>query len=106
LFVRIIDGLQQQAMRRHADEMARYEEEVQRHELQQREWVSSHGVGSPPRKPTEPVCERYYTGDPTLEAVAMLLARRWRGMLLLRDELSGWVDSFNQYRGGKGGDVA
>jgi hypothetical protein len=106
LFLRVVDELQQKSLQRHADEMARCEVEMQRYEVHQREWMKSGAAGDPPLKPKEPVAERFYAADSTMEALAMLLMRRWRGMLLLRDELSGWALAFDQYRGGKGGDVA
>ena len=60
----------------------------------------------PPEAPDEPVCTRYYCSDATVEAAAPLLQRCPRGALLARDELSGWLRSFDQYKGGKGGDSA
>jgi hypothetical protein len=45
----------------------------------------------------------YYTTDATMEAIAPMFATS-PGVALIRDELSGWVKSFDAYRGGKGGD--
>jgi hypothetical protein len=42
--------------------------------------------------------------DTTVEAAADNLDKNPRGLLLIRDELSGWVQSMNAYRGGKGSD--
>jgi hypothetical protein len=47
---------------------------------------------------------RTWVSDVTVERLAHLLAENERGLLLKRDELSGWVGSLNQYRRGKGGD--
>jgi hypothetical protein len=52
-------------------------------------------------KPPRP---RLVVKDATVEAVQKLLAENPRGLLSLRDELSGWLASFNQYRGGNGSD--
>lgn len=47
---------------------------------------------------------RTWTADVTVERLGALLAENPRGLLLVRDELSAWVKSMNQYKGGKGAD--
>lgn len=59
-----------------------------------------------PDPPEKPICKRYCVSDTTVEALADRLSDTPRGLLLVRDELSGWLGSFNQYKGGKGGDCA
>lgn len=54
-------------------------------------------------KPQPPRLRHYFTSDPTLEALAGMLAGT-SGVALIRDELSGWVAAMNQYRGGAGAD--
>lgn len=54
----------------------------------------------------ESQAERYLTGDPTVESLAMLLAENPRGLLLARDELSGWLGNLDRYANTKGGDEA
>lgn len=50
---------------------------------------------------------RHMVGDTTVEAIAPILRENPRGLLVARDELSGWLGSFNQYRArGVGGDEA
>lgn len=49
---------------------------------------------------------KYVTGDCTLESVAMMLGENPQGMLLARDELSGWLGAFDKYHNGKGSDAA
>jgi hypothetical protein len=66
-----------------------------------REALAQWGESGP-----RPVCERYVCQDTTIEALADRLADAPRGLLLARDELAGWLKSYDQYRGGKGGDVA
>jgi hypothetical protein len=46
----------------------------------------------------------YYLQDCTVEAVVALLSRFPRGTLLVREEITGWVASENQYRQGRGAD--
>ena len=48
---------------------------------------------------------QYVIDDATTEAVLQRLSEAPRGLLLARDELGGWLQSFDAYRkGGKGGD--
>ena len=57
-----------------------------------------------PREPEEPVCARYFTTDATVEAIVLLLSRQSGGLLMLRDELSGWLRGMGEYKkGSKGG---
>jgi hypothetical protein len=44
-----------------------------------------------------------YTVDATMESLALLAVQN-PGVCVVRDELSGWIASFDAYRGGKGGD--
>jgi hypothetical protein len=45
-----------------------------------------------------------YAEDITIEGLIDRLVDNPRGLVVVRDELAGWVDSMNSYRGGKGGD--
>jgi len=59
-----------------------------------------------PSEPERPVCPRVLTDDATVESVAPLLQDNPRGLLLARDELSGWFH-FGRYSNGQGaGDAA
>ncbi len=58
-----------------------------------------------PTKPVKPVLESAVLDDATVEAIAPHLAINNRGLVVVKDELSGWVASLNQYKkGGKGSD--
>jgi len=59
-------------------------------------------------KPDVPQAERFIVSDTTVEALAPILMANPRGLLLARDELAGWIGSFDRYAGkGKaGGDSA
>jgi hypothetical protein len=56
-----------------------------------------------------PLPERCLTNEATVEALATLMSAEHnanqRGILFYRDELSGWIESFNKYRGAKGDDI-
>lgn len=47
-----------------------------------------------------PVRKRVRITDATTESVAGILSSTWRGLLLSRDELSGWLGSMDRYNGG------
>ena len=52
--------------------------------------------------PERPVAERVLVDDITIEAISPILQDNPNGLLVARDELSGWFD-FDRYSGGKGG---
>jgi hypothetical protein len=58
----------------------------------------------PPPKPDAPTMTQLLTVDATVEALASIIHGNPRGVLMERDELTGWVLSMNQYKGGKGAD--
>jgi len=60
----------------------------------------------PRQRPLPPVLERLLCDDTTVEALAVLLQDQPRGILLARDELSGWIGSFDRYASGKGSDCS
>jgi hypothetical protein len=60
----------------------------------------------PPVAPLEPILTRVVVEDTTMQALAGILADNPRGLLLARDELSGWVRSFDQFTGSKGADLS
>jgi hypothetical protein len=56
-------------------------------------------------KPKKPVLGRTYVDDITVEKLADTLNENPRGVVLMKDEISGWLGSMDQYKaGGKGGD--
>lgn len=64
--------------------------------LRKGEEIPSLPEGAEP--PAPPAAREMITIDATQERIALLLMHNPRGMLLFRDELSGWFSSFNQYR--------
>ena len=69
-------------------------------------WKKTKSGDEPPERPEEPIADRCWTDDATTEALAVLLVNQWRGLLMVRDELSGWIGSLDRYTAGKGGDAA
>jgi hypothetical protein len=57
-----------------------------------------------PGRPVKPAMGQVFVADVTTERLAEVLGQNPRGVLLIRDELTGWVKALDQYRGGKGAD--
>ena len=95
--------MQGEALREYEAEMEQYSKDLAEYERQKGQRRNSV-LG--PDKPKEPIAKRFYCSDATVEAVAGLLRNAPRGLLLMRDELSGWLKGFNLYKGGKGSDDA
>jgi len=96
---------QQKALREHGERMREHEAALARWERDHAEWKRDKRTSAePPTKPAEPQAERCLVGDTTVEALAPIFAANPRGLLVARDELAGWLGSFDRYAGGKGAD--
>lgn len=98
--------LERQIHAQYTADLEHHETDVARYEQARAAWLRAKSASEPPVRPAEPVVQRVQVSDVTVEALATLLAGNPGGLLLARDELSGWARSFDAYRGGKGGDVA
>ena len=58
------------------------------------------------REPDPPAKRRAVTSDPTIEKAGQMAAQNPRGLLLLRDELSGWLAGMGRYSGAADSDRA
>ncbi|HJZ56337.1 MAG TPA: DUF3987 domain-containing protein, partial [Gemmataceae bacterium] len=96
---------QRKALDRHAEAMKQYEADLARWEKEFAAWKrDKNATDDPPGKPDPPHAERYIVSDTTVEALAPILMANPRGLLLARDELAGWIESFDRYAGtGKAG---
>ncbi len=98
---------QHRLMREHERAMAEWETARAVHEAALAAWKRDAARGKadrePPAAPRRPACARGWIDDCTVEALATLLLENPRGLLMLRDELSGWF-SFGRYKNGGGGD--
>jgi hypothetical protein len=105
LVLRPVRERQRKALERHAEEMKRYEADLARWEKDMADWRrDKDALSDPPEKPTPPRAERFIVSDTTVEALAPILLDNPRGLLLARDELAGWIGSFDRYAGqGKSG---
>lgn len=97
---------QTEALAEHRTAMDEFDTKLLCYERDLAAWKRTKGGGEPPGKPTRPEPRRYVVADATVEAIAPILEQNPRGLLLARDEFSGWIRGFNQYKGGRGGDVA
>ncbi len=93
----------QDSLRRtYRDNYRRYQAETREWEVAKKQAIKD---GKPiPEPPEEPVMSRTIVEDTTIEALVDVLGVNPRGVLCNRDELSGWVRSMDQYKGGKGSD--
>lgn len=105
--LRPVHELSRECFREHEQAMQRFEQAKLEYERDLVDWrKGASGYEDPPEKPSEPRPERLICSDTTIEALATLLQENWRGLLLARDELAGWLGSFDRYSSGKGGDAA
>ena len=105
LAVEPLHAVQKKNLKRHEEKLQKYEQVNLCYQKELNRW-NRNGSGDQPVKPELPVADRIYCSDTTIEALAGLLKGQPRGMIVYTDELSGWIRSFDQYKSGKGRDVA
>lgn len=98
LVMRSIRERQSRAFKVFAAQQQEYEADLET-------WQNSK-KGDRGEKPQPPSCERYIVSDTTVEALAPLLVENPRGLLLARDELAGWLGSYDRYAARAGADAA
>ncbi|MCK6553317.1 DUF3987 domain-containing protein [Candidatus Binatia bacterium] len=81
--------------------LADYEKAMQRHRAAMR-----RKGGTDLDEPARPTVRRLVVDDATIESLSDILADNPRGVLCVRDELSGWFASFDAYRKAAGQDRA
>ena len=104
---------QQRALKAHEEAMRQHDGLMQVYEASRKAWqgqIHKRKDGEPPEPPPEkpepPHAERCIASSTTMEALAPILLRNPRGVLVAQDELNGWLGSFDRYAGGKGSDAA
>ena len=99
------------------DRLRQWETDAGRAKARKEDWqgdvktAAKNGLPAPllpedAMEPTKPSRLRLWTGDPTTEAIGLVIAQHFKGLLVFRDELAGWLGSFEKYRSGGGGDRA
>lgn len=97
---------QAEMFREHQAAMESYEQERLEYEKALSGWRSRKSdVEPPPEKPQSPPAQRIVCADITIEALASILSENPRGVLVVRDELSGWLNGFDAYRAKSRGGV-
>ena len=88
----------------------KYQREEDEYKREQREYevdkkdAAKAGLAAPP-PPQEPAMDRTLVEDTTVERLAGIHAENPRGVVVIRDELSGWARAMDQYKqGGRGAD--
>ena len=97
---------QKRAIKEYKQAQAEYRDAKEQYDEAPKAEGQAGGSWRRPEEPEVPVCERLWCSDTTVEALADRLSNAPRGLLVARDELAGWLASFNQYKAGQGGDVA
>jgi hypothetical protein len=90
---------------RHKEDRLQYKADLEEFE-HRRQLALKTKAPMPPgfERPTKPVMGHTYVENTTVESLAQFLSQTPRGVLMIRDELTGWVRSLNQYRSGRGAD--
>jgi hypothetical protein len=98
---------QEQARKRFDKAMREYEVANEKYQAALTKWKDSDRTGERPQSPERPVMVRALVDDTTVEALGPILVENWHGILILRDELAGWLGAFDRYaRSPRGGGEA
>lgn len=95
-----IEAIESRNERRYQREAREYERTLADWEQQVSDWKKSKSRGQAPEKPLPPLSSRVMVDNTTIEALAPLLKANPRGLLLAKDELKGWLGSFDRYTSG------
>ncbi|MBA3754002.1 MAG: DUF3987 domain-containing protein, partial [Nitrospira sp.] len=99
-----LTALQSKWAAEHETKLRAYEDvELAQYRIDLKQFESGK-ITAAPSKPLPPIQRRTTTSDTTVERLAGLLKENPKGIAIVRDELSAWVGSMNQYRGGRGAD--
>ena len=97
--------VQEKAFEEYSLEMDIYTVDAKKYKKKYKFWVNDKEDTKPPEDPKEPILQRIIVSDATVEALTPIMHDNPRGLILSRDELAGWINSMNQYKGGKGADI-
>jgi hypothetical protein len=96
-------ALQNDALSRFRSEHAEYKQELHAYRK-----AAKKSPDIMQDEPTKPICTRCIVNDATVEGLVPILEENPRGVWLVRDELVGWMGSFDKYssKGSTSADVA
>lgn len=98
--VRHVKSMDSRMVENNNSETALYESQLEEWKLLNKEAKKS---GSPLPAPKKPAKQRLMVEDVTVEALSDILKDNPRGVLCLKDELTGWFASMDAYKGGSKG---
>ena len=101
--IRPLKKRQQDQIAQHHSDMADYKNALLAHKGAMKDYEKT-GEGNQPAEPQVPTCERCLVSDTTIEGLVPILQDNWRGIVLQRDELAGWIGGFDKYS--KGGNAS
>ena len=95
----------------HASTLLQWNADCERARVEKAQWADSvkaaakDNLATPPMpehavEPNEPRRRRYYVQDTTPESMGEILRGNPEGSLMIRDELAGWLTSFDRYNPG------
>ena len=90
-----IRNRQRRAMKEHEQALKSYKVARAEYERSMTQWKRSKS-GEPPTEPEEPIADRCWCDDTTIESLACLLRNSPRGLLMVRDELTTWLGGFGR----------
>jgi hypothetical protein len=93
---------QAELRREHREKMAVYNREMREWEVDKKLAYKDNAAAPP--QPEKPTMGRVIADDITVEALVGILEDNPRGLLVDKDELTGWVRAMDQYKSGKGAD--
>lgn len=99
-----VKGRERRLREEHAAERRDYDLAIETYEKERSAWRNDKkATTDPPERPVEPASRRALVTETTVEALAVKLADNPRGLLLARDELSGWLNGLDRYANKSGG---
>lgn len=109
--VNVLRKIEREHADAHREKLAEHTADVERVKVERQNWekrvkdAASEGLATPPlpldaREPDQPRRRRLFVQDATPESMGEVLAGNPQGTLLIRDELDGWLSSFDRYNPG------
>lgn len=99
-----LEQKQADAVDEYRQAMSEFAELKAEYDRQYAHWKRSKVSTCRPVEPIEPQCRRYIVSDITIEALAERLDGQFDGVLVVRDELAGWLNGIGEYKAGKSSD--
>lgn len=98
LAVEPLKNMQRDCSKKFATEQAQFFEDTREHKRLLKLW-EREPKGEAPLQPLSPTHQQLLTSDTTVQGLGPVLNDNPRGIILARDELSGWLASFDKFSG-------